>query len=139
MAPGWTDYNKRVPCQEYDVSGYLLRGENVIGAKLGDGWYCGHMFITERQFYGEFPELLLQLSVKTADGSEKSLPATQAGRPLRVPYSIRTFTTARPTTPAKSCLGGISLLLMTQTGSQWRRDRLATSASLSCPSTNPFG
>jgi alpha-L-rhamnosidase len=43
LAPGWTDYAKRVRYQVYDVSDHLREGENAIGALLGDGWYCGYV------------------------------------------------------------------------------------------------
>lgn len=70
LAPGWTDYHKRVPYQEYDVSGYLKPGRNAIGIKLANGWYCGRMFIRKRQYYGKFPELLFQLDLQAADGTQ---------------------------------------------------------------------
>ncbi len=40
LTPGWTDYGQRVLYQSYDVTGLLRDGENVLGALLGDGWYC---------------------------------------------------------------------------------------------------
>lgn len=33
--------------------GLLEPGENMIGALLGDGWYCGHVGFQGRQRYGE--------------------------------------------------------------------------------------
>ena len=41
LAPGWTDYDKRIPYQTYDVTDCCADGENVLGALLADGWYCG--------------------------------------------------------------------------------------------------
>ncbi len=35
---GWTNYDKRLYYQAYDVTGLLQSGENVVGAILGDGW-----------------------------------------------------------------------------------------------------
>ncbi len=43
LAPGWTDYPKRVYVQRYTVTDQLVPGENVIGLVLGDGWYAGHI------------------------------------------------------------------------------------------------
>ena len=63
FAPGWTDYRHRVPYRTYDVGPLLREGENVVGAVLGDGWYCGHLGPKPRQQYGERPWLLLQLEV----------------------------------------------------------------------------
>ncbi|MCE0496639.1 MAG: glycoside hydrolase family 78 protein [Methylacidiphilales bacterium] len=69
FAPGWTDYNKRVQYQTYDVTGLLRQGENVLGAILGDGWYCGYVAWHGRQNYGERPRLLARLEVIFQDGS----------------------------------------------------------------------
>ena len=41
LAPGWTDYSKRLLYQTYDVTDLLVEGENVIGAIVADGWACG--------------------------------------------------------------------------------------------------
>lgn len=61
LAPGWTDYRKRVPYQLFDVAAHLRPGENVLGVVLGDGWYCGHVAWRGRQFYGDRPRLLASL------------------------------------------------------------------------------
>lgn len=71
FAPGWNDYKKRVACQAYDVTAFLSEGENVVGAMLGDGWYCGHVGWFGRQQYGEKPALRAQLEVSFADGSRQ--------------------------------------------------------------------
>ncbi len=73
LAPGWTDYRQRVIYQVYDVAGLLHPGENVLGAILGDGWYCGHVALRARQFYGERPSLLAQLHLVLADGTEHTI------------------------------------------------------------------
>lgn len=67
--PGWTDYNKRVQIDTFDVTALLKQGGNVIGALLGDGWYCGFVgFRNKRNLYGDRPRLLAQLEVTDADG-----------------------------------------------------------------------
>ena len=69
FTPGWTNYRKRVQYLTYDVTQVLKGGENVIGAILGDGWYCGHVAQLDRQNYGDRPRFLAQLEVTYADGS----------------------------------------------------------------------
>jgi len=69
FAPGWTEYRKRVQYQVYDVAGYLRAGENVIGAILGDGWYCGYLGWGPRQHYGDRPRLLAQLEIVLENGT----------------------------------------------------------------------
>ncbi|MCF7837553.1 MAG: glycoside hydrolase family 78 protein [Candidatus Marinimicrobia bacterium] len=68
LAPGWTDYAKRVYVQDHDVTAHLQAGENVIGLVLGDGWYCGHIANNDRQLYGQRPQFLLELTLETAAG-----------------------------------------------------------------------
>lgn len=41
LAPGTSQYDKRLMVQGYDVVQYLHEGENVIEVSLGDGWYRG--------------------------------------------------------------------------------------------------
>ncbi len=69
FAPGWTDYNRRVQYQIHDVTDLLQSGENVLGAILGDGWYCGHVAWQDRQIYGRKPWFLAQLRIRMKDGS----------------------------------------------------------------------
>ena len=39
LAPGWTDFHKRVQYQTYDVTPMLTQGANTLGVLLGGGWY----------------------------------------------------------------------------------------------------
>ena len=41
LAPGWTDYDRRIQYQTYDVTPLLAEGPNALGAVLGDGWFAG--------------------------------------------------------------------------------------------------
>ncbi|MBZ0282059.1 MAG: glycoside hydrolase family 78 protein [Anaerolineae bacterium] len=73
FAPGWTDYNKRVQYLTYDVAHLIHRGENAIGAILGDGWAVGYIGWLHRQNYVDRPQLLAQLEVKLTDGSTHTI------------------------------------------------------------------
>lgn len=60
LAPEWTDYNKRIQYQAYDVTSLLTSGENAVGAMLGEGWYAGRVGLTHivkggpvRHLYGD--------------------------------------------------------------------------------------
>jgi alpha-L-rhamnosidase len=69
FTPGWTSYHNRIQYQVYDVTEHLRRGENVIGATLGDGWYRGYMgWGDARNLYGEHLALLCELRITHADG-----------------------------------------------------------------------
>ncbi|MBE2316363.1 family 78 glycoside hydrolase catalytic domain [Solirubrobacter sp. CPCC 204708] len=67
LAPGWTEYTKRVPAQTYDVTGLVKPGENAIGAVLGEGWYAGRLQGGRK--WGTNPALIAQLKITYADGT----------------------------------------------------------------------
>jgi len=82
FTPGWTDYNKRVYYQTYDVTPYLTEGKNAFGAILADGWYSGYIGYAllignpvVRNFYGDVPLLKAQIKVEYENG-EKELIVT---------------------------------------------------------------
>ena len=71
LAPGWTDYHKRLDYQTYDVTAMIQNGDNVLGAVAGDGWYCGHIGWRRRQNYGQKPHFCGQLEIEFEDGSRE--------------------------------------------------------------------
>jgi alpha-L-rhamnosidase len=76
LAPGWTDYDKRIQYQTYDVTPLLAEGQNTLGAVLGDGWFAGFVGFDPKHrgaLYGPRPQLLAQLNVEYEDGSRESL------------------------------------------------------------------
>ena len=76
LTPGWTDYTQRIAYQTYDVTGLLNQGDNVLGAILADGWYAGFYGFDPKRagaHYGTTPELLAQLVLRLADGSEQRI------------------------------------------------------------------
>jgi len=71
MTPGWTSYGKRLQYQVYDVTDLVKKGNNAIGAILGDGWYRGSLAWEDNwAIYGRRLGLLLQLKLIHTDGSE---------------------------------------------------------------------
>lgn len=78
FTPGWTDYNDRVYHQTYDVTRLLSRGENCLGAVLGDGWYAGLMGYTgQRHYYGQAARFRSQLEVSYTDGTSEIITTGQ--------------------------------------------------------------
>ncbi|HEY4047396.1 MAG TPA: family 78 glycoside hydrolase catalytic domain [Acidobacteriaceae bacterium] len=71
LAPGWTDYRRRVVYQVYDVTAKVKTGENAIGAYLAPGWYSTPLeWLQEPYNYGNTqPALRAQLRLEHADGS----------------------------------------------------------------------
>lgn len=86
MSPGWSDFNTRIQYLSYDVTGLLQTGMNTLGAIVGDGWYCSYLSGRRRNFYGEHPELLLQLELFFADGSTEIIATGEAWRSSTGPY-----------------------------------------------------
>jgi len=71
FTPGWTDYDKRLQYQAYDVTSLLRKGGNVIGVTLGDGWYRG-VFGPQNKpnNYGKDAALLCALHIRYSDGRQ---------------------------------------------------------------------
>jgi alpha-L-rhamnosidase len=69
LAPGWTDYTKRVMVQTYDVTKLVRPGQNALGAVLGDGWYAGRLGWMGAAQYGTRPVFNAQLEITYANGS----------------------------------------------------------------------
>ncbi len=70
LAPEWTDYRKSLQYQYYDLTDKLLIGENVIGAAIGDGWFCGNISLVGKNQYGSSPlAFRMNLTLEYDDGS----------------------------------------------------------------------
>jgi alpha-L-rhamnosidase len=69
LAPGWTDYNKRLQYKEFDVTGQLRQGDNALGAWLGNGWFSGNVGFAGTGLYGSQPWYSAQLQITYTDGS----------------------------------------------------------------------
>ena len=74
LAPGHTDYRKRVQYQTYDVTELIKSGKNVITASLADGWYrgsCGAWGLKNQ--YGVQTKLIVQLEIEKNDGTRQTV------------------------------------------------------------------
>jgi len=70
LTPGWTSYSKRLQYQVYDVTKMLIKGNNAVGAVLGDGWYRGTLgWGNNWAIYGRKLGLLFQMKVTYTDGT----------------------------------------------------------------------
>jgi len=71
LTPGWTTYGKRLQYQVYDVTAMITKGNNAVGAVLGDGWYRGTLaWGNNWAIYGKKLGLLMQMKITYTDGSE---------------------------------------------------------------------
>ncbi|MGN0747005.1 MAG: family 78 glycoside hydrolase catalytic domain [Aristaeellaceae bacterium] len=79
LAPGVTDYRRRVQYQTYDVTALLRPGENELTVQLADGWYRGSCGAWgRRNQYGTQTKLLAQLEITRHDGTVQTV-ATDEG------------------------------------------------------------
>ena len=70
LAPGHTDYTKRIQLQTYDVTDLLNDGDNEITVELADGWYrgsCGAWGLKNQ--YGTQTKLYAQLEITDKSGN----------------------------------------------------------------------
>ena len=84
FTPGWTDYHKRIYYRSYDVTDLMQQGDNAIGAILSNGWYAGYVGFAlmvelpkHRAFYGDVPELLVQLEIEYEDRQCEVVPTDE--------------------------------------------------------------
>ena len=83
LAPGWTDYRKRIEYAAHDVTDLLADGSNVLSAILGDGWYSGFVGMDLKRagaHYGTHPELLCELHLEYADGVREVVASDERWR-----------------------------------------------------------
>jgi alpha-L-rhamnosidase len=73
LAPGFTDYDKRVLFQTHDVTDLVQEGDNVIGAIVGGGWCTAGLGGRSGACGSEPPRVMIQLEVTLSDGSLHTL------------------------------------------------------------------
>ena len=74
LAPGITDYRKRVQYQTYDVTDMLPQGKHELTVQLADGWYRGSVGawgLTNQ--YGTETKLIAQLELEYVDGTKTAV------------------------------------------------------------------
>lgn len=74
MAPGWTDYDKTVLYNTYDVADMLQTGANALGVMVGPGFYNINRERYRKMViaYG-YPKMLCHLQIKYTDGREERI------------------------------------------------------------------
>src|SRR5439155_13710389 len=77
LAPGWTDYRRRIQYRTINIVDLLRRCENVIAARLGRGWFAGDVGQFGAEQYGDYPALMAQIEVDVA-GGRRVVVATDA-------------------------------------------------------------
>lgn len=74
LTPGWSDYDKTILYNTYDVTCSLRQGQNVLSAVIGNGFYN----INRERYrklviaYG-MPKMICKLKIKYSDGTEEEI------------------------------------------------------------------
>lgn len=88
LGAGYTAYDKRVLSYVHDVTALLRRGENVIGAELGRGWYGltdpNEWYFHAAPWHAE-PALKAQLEVTYTDGTRDTIATDGSWRTISGP------------------------------------------------------
>ncbi len=73
LAPGCTDYRKRIQYQTIDVTD-LISPDNLLDIQLADGWYRGSIgAFGPTEVYGRQTKLLCQLEITYEDGDVETV------------------------------------------------------------------
>lgn len=73
--PGLTEYSKRIMYQAYDVTSYLKKGKNAIGAMLSSGWWNDQMTfnLSNYNYFGDRQSLLGKLVITYDDNTSETI------------------------------------------------------------------
>jgi len=86
LAPGWTDYTKRIQFQTYDVTDQVRAGANAFGAEVGDGWWAGKVGMWGPGMYSHDLGLIAQLRIDYTDGSHQVVKTDNTWKSHSGPY-----------------------------------------------------
>jgi|GEM_PF-1246452 len=67
-ANAWSDYEQQAWFQTFDLTDYVVVGENVLGVLLADGYYAGELPDVGRGCFGSQPQLRAFLAITTSSG-----------------------------------------------------------------------
>ncbi|MCM1532378.1 MAG: glycoside hydrolase family 78 protein [Ruminococcus flavefaciens] len=80
FAPGYTNYKKHMQVQEYDVSGLISAGVNVIEITVANGWYLGRIG-NKYNVYGSCRAVIAELDLDgNVIGTDETWQVTFDGR-----------------------------------------------------------
>ena len=80
LNPGWTNFDKHLQYQAYDVTALLNKGENILSALLGDGWFASPLaWIGNAHDFGPPPTRLIgQLEIHFTSGKTETIATDQS-------------------------------------------------------------
>ncbi len=75
LNPGASQYNKSHYYQTYDITDLLRKGDNMLGASLGEGWWSGALSYEPGNWnwFGDRQSLLCRLAIEYEDGTKDEI------------------------------------------------------------------
>lgn len=78
LLPGFTNYDRRLQYQEFNVTKFIRTGENIIGVIVGDGWYRGNIGAFNSTYsFGKELKLAASLCITYTDGTTEIVDADE--------------------------------------------------------------
>ncbi|KEO74249.1 alpha-L-rhamnosidase [Anditalea andensis] len=89
FAPLWSDYEKTVYYNTYEINDFLQKGENVLGVTLGNGMYnvSGDRYIKFLVSFGP-PTLFMKVKLTYRDGSQETIESDQSWKFIESPITF---------------------------------------------------
>lgn len=75
LKPGYHSYDCRMEYQTFDISKFLVKGENRIAVLLGEGWYKGRFGFDDEYYniYGNRKKCIGEMHISYLDGSKECI------------------------------------------------------------------
>lgn len=117
FAPLWSDYDKSVYYNTYDVTSQVKKGGNAIGVLLGNGFYNvqGGRYRKLQISFGA-PTLRFRMVVNYEDGTSETIVPERTGSTISVPYCSIASMAEKIMTPAVSRKAGTCSVLKSRIG-----------------------
>jgi hypothetical protein len=89
LAPGWTNYDKKVLYDAYDVTAAINNGSNTVGVIVGNGFYniSRERYIKLAIAYG-YPKLICKMIITYADGTIATIVSDQSWKTAPSPITF---------------------------------------------------
>jgi len=87
IAPGWTDYFRRVQYRCFDVTDQVKRGANVMGVEIAPGWFAGKIGSHGPSKYGKTPAFAAELFLEFTDGTTQIVKSDRAWKTSEGPLT----------------------------------------------------
>ena len=87
LTPGYTDYNKTLYYNTYDVTPLLRQGANALGAVVADGWYAGYLgYRRVRGVFGPRHAVSLVMDLEFVDGTHRQVVTDRTWKTTTGPW-----------------------------------------------------